>query len=111
MKYYCIGIKGSGMSTLANILYDLGNEVTGYDDAQGYKYTMDGLNKRNIKIFYDEHPIDKDTIVTYSKAFKSDHKEIKRVKKLGLKVKDVYDDWCFGNTWQDDHKSINCDFI
>ena len=27
MKYYCIGIKGSGMSTLAQILYDLGNEV------------------------------------------------------------------------------------
>ena len=37
MKYYCIGIKGSGMSTLANILYDLGKEVTGYDDAKGYK--------------------------------------------------------------------------
>ena len=27
MKYYCIGIKGAGMSTLAQILYDLGNEV------------------------------------------------------------------------------------
>ena len=27
MKYYCIGIKGTGMSTLAQILHDLGNEV------------------------------------------------------------------------------------
>ena len=27
MKYYLIGIKGSGMSTLAQILYDLGYEV------------------------------------------------------------------------------------
>ena len=44
MKYYCIGIKGSGMSTLAQILYDLGNEVSGYDDARGWKYTEDGLN-------------------------------------------------------------------
>ena len=39
MKYYCIGIKGSGMSTLANILSDLGHEVSGYDDARGYKFT------------------------------------------------------------------------
>ena len=32
MKYYCLGIKGAGMATLANILYDLGNDVVGYDD-------------------------------------------------------------------------------
>ena len=88
MKYYCIGIKGSGMSTLANILYDLGNEVSGYDDERGYKYTVEGLNARGIEIFYDEHSIDEDTIVTYSKAFSPDHKEIKRVKELGLKIKD-----------------------
>ena len=88
MKYYCIGIKGAGMSTLANILFDLGNDVSGYDDAKKYKYTEEGLNKRNIKIFYDEHPIDKDTIVTYSKAFSSDHPEIKRVRELGLTMKE-----------------------
>ena len=88
MKYYCIGIKGSGMSTLANILYDLGNEVSGYDDSKGYKFTMEGLNARGIEIFYDAHEIDKDTIVTYSKAFSPDHKEIKRVRELGLTIKD-----------------------
>jgi len=88
MKYYCIGIKGAGMSTLANILSDLGNEVSGYDDYRGYKFTEEGLNKRGIEIFYDDHEIDKDTIVTYSKAFSADHKEIKRVRELGLTVKD-----------------------
>ena len=72
MKYYCIGIKGAGMSTLANILHDLGNQVSGYDDVQGYKYTMEGLNARGIEIFYDAHEIDQDTIVTYSKAFSPD---------------------------------------
>ena len=88
MKYYCIGIKGAGMSTLANILHDLGNQVSGYDDVQGYKYTMEGLNARGIEIFYDAHEIDKDTIVTYSKAFSPDHKEIKRVRELGLTIRD-----------------------
>ena len=88
MKYYCIGIKGTGMSTLAQILHDLGNEVSGYDDAKGHKFTQDGLEKRNISIYYDHtHPIDKDTIVTYSVAFKEDHKEMKRVRNLGLTVK------------------------
>lgn len=76
------------MSTLAQILYDLGNEVSGYDDARGHKFTQDGLEKRGIPIYYDhDHKIDKDTIVTYSVAFKEDHEEMQRVKKLGLKIK------------------------
>lgn len=88
MKYYCIGIKGAGMSTLANILYDLGNEVSGYDDVYDHKFTEEGLEKRGIKIYYDNtHDIPKDTIVTYSVAFSENHKEIKRVKELGLQIK------------------------
>ena len=88
MKYYCIGIKGTGMSTLAQMLYDMGNVVTGYDDAKDYKFTQKGLEERGIKIFYDSnHPIDKDTIVTASRAFSDDHPEIKRVKELGLTFK------------------------
>ena len=76
------------MSTLAQILYDLGNEVSGYDDARGHKFTQDGLEKRGIPIYYDHnHEIDKDTIVTYSVAFKEDHEEMQKVKKLGLKIK------------------------
>lgn len=88
MKYYCIGIKGTGMSTLAQILYDLGNEVSGYDDAKDYKYTQKGLEERNIPIYYNgSHSLDKNTIVTYSVAFSEDHKELKRVKELGLPIK------------------------
>ncbi len=88
MKYYCIGIKGTGMSTLAQILADLGNEVSGYDDAKDYKFTQKGLDDRKIKIYYDnDHDIDKDTIVTYSVAFKEDHKELKRVREAGLTIK------------------------
>ncbi|MBR2828530.1 MAG: UDP-N-acetylmuramate--L-alanine ligase [Bacilli bacterium] len=87
MKYYCIGIKGTGMSTLAQILHDLGNEVSGYDDARGYKFTQKGLEEREIPIYYDQnHEISPDTIVTYSVAFSKDHPEIKRVESLGLRI-------------------------
>ena len=87
MKYYCIGIKGTGMSTLAQILFDLGNDVSGYDDNTEYKFTQKGLDERGINIYYDgNHELDPDTIVTYSVAFSPDHKEIQRVKSLGLKV-------------------------
>lgn len=88
MKYYCIGIKGAGMSTLACILNDLGHQVNGYDDSKEQKYTEEGLKSRGIKIYYDAHDIDKDTIVTFSKAFREDHPEIVRVKKLGLKIQE-----------------------
>ena len=87
MKYYCLGIKGAGMSTLAEILYDLGNEVTGYDDVKTHVFTEEGLEKRNIKIYTDSsYELNKDIIVTYSAAFKEDHPEILRIKEAGLKI-------------------------
>ena len=88
MKYYCLGIKGAGMATLANILYDLGNEVVGYDDVVDHKFTEEGLDKRGIKIYHDnEHPLDKDMILTHSVALKEDHREIVRAKEAGLQIK------------------------
>lgn len=87
MKYYCLGIKGAGMSAIACILHDLGHFVTGYDDATDYKFTEDEMNKRCIKIFYDnEHAVDKDTIVTYSRALKQDHKELQRMRDIGASI-------------------------
>lgn len=88
MKYYCIGIKGSGMATLACLLHDLGNSVSGYDDVKDYKFTQTGLDDRNIEIFYDgSNNLSSDTIVTYSKAFSTNHPEIKRVMDLGVVIK------------------------
>ena len=88
MKYYCLGIKGTGMSTLAQILHDLGHTVSGYDDIREYKFPQKGLEDRKIKIYYGhDHNIDKDTIVTYSVAVKEDHKEFQRVKEMGLNIK------------------------
>ena len=48
MKYYCIGIKGSGMTTLACLLSDLGYEVSGYDDVKDFQ-----LNDETIKYIID----------------------------------------------------------
>ena len=86
MKYFCVGIKGSGMSTLAQILSDLGHTVAGYDDNKNHTFTEEGLIKRNIPIYYEQtHPIDKEMIVTYSKAFSLNHPELVFLKNAGLK--------------------------
>lgn len=87
-KYYLIGIKGAGMSTLASILHDLGNKVIGYDDNKHYKFTEAGLDARGIEIFYDQTaPLTKNTIVIYSGSFKETHREIVRAREMGLKNK------------------------
>ena len=87
MKYYCLGIKGAGMSTLACILYDLGFEVIGYDDTIEHKFTEEGLEKRNIKIYHDDSfELDDNTIVTYSVALSLEHKELVRAKGSKAKI-------------------------
>ncbi len=92
MKYYLIGIKGSGMSALAGILYDLGNIVVGYDDSLEYKFTLEGLEKRGIKIYHDDSFIpDDDYIVCCSNAVRDNHKEIKRMNKYNLQIIDYQD--------------------
>ena len=88
MKYYCIGIKGSGMATLACLLHDLGYTVSGYDDTKEWKFTQEGLDKRGIQIYSDSSFLpDQDTIFTCSKAFSEDHSEIQRMLELGVKRK------------------------
>lgn len=91
MKYYLLGIKGAGMSALASILFDKGNEVVGYDNDEGYTHTMEGLIKRNITIYYDNsYALDKDTIVIYTSALKDTHPEMKRVIDAGVKRYSYY---------------------
>lgn len=47
MKYYLVGIKGTGMSSLACILKDMGNVVTG-SDVKEHFFTEKSLDEKNI---------------------------------------------------------------
>lgn len=89
MKYYLIGVKGAGMSALAMLLFDLGYEVAGYDDAKEHRFTEDKLIEKGIKIYNDTNDyMDKDTIVVRSTAIFLDHKELLKAQELGL---DIYE--------------------
>ena len=47
MKFYFIGIKGTGMSALACFLKDLGHDVKGCD-VNRYIFSQDNLDNHNI---------------------------------------------------------------
>ena len=47
MIYYFIGIKGSGMSSLAQVMHDLGYNVTGSDKPDHF-FTEVGLIQKGI---------------------------------------------------------------
>lgn len=49
MEYYLVGIKGTGMSSLACMLYDLGYSVRGCDVLEDFDF-LEELKKRNIQI-------------------------------------------------------------
>lgn len=86
MIYYFIGIKGSGMSALACVLYDLGYNVTGSDKTDHF-FTEEELIKRNIKMLpFSETNIKKDMVIIKGNAFNDDHIEVKKAKELGLKI-------------------------
>ena len=85
MKYHFIGIKGSGMSALAQIMYDLGNEVQG-SDVTHHLFTEDELVKKGIKILpFDRNNIDEQMIVVIGNAFDESNEEVKRAIELNVK--------------------------
>ena len=84
--YYLIGIKGSGMSALAGILFDLGYEVKG-SDVEKHFFTEEGLIKRNIEVLpYNKDNIKEDMIIIRGNAIKDDNEELIRANELELKI-------------------------
>lgn len=85
-KYHFVGIKGSGMSSLAQILFDLGHEVQG-SDIEGYVFTEIALKNKGITILpFTAENIKEGLTVIQGNAFADTHEEIARAHELGLKV-------------------------
>ena len=79
--YYFIGIKGTGMASLAVILYDLGYEVCG-SDLDKHFFTEDELVKRGIKIYsFNPDNIKEDYTVIIGNAFLEDFPEVIEARK------------------------------
>ncbi|GEK28556.1 UDP-N-acetylmuramate--L-alanine ligase [Furfurilactobacillus siliginis] len=84
--YYFVGIKGSGMASLALILHDRGDRVEGSDIDQ-YTFTQRPLEQAGIKIYsFDPANLHEGLTVIAGNAFPDTHPEIVRAKELGLTV-------------------------
>ncbi|KIX90101.1 UDP-N-acetylmuramate--alanine ligase [Staphylococcus microti] len=90
-KYHFVGIKGSGMSSLAQILFDLGHDVQGSDIEQ-YVFTEIALKNKGITILpFTADNIKEGLTVIQGNAFADTHEEIARAHELGLKVVRYHD--------------------
>lgn len=86
MIYYFIGIKGSGMSALAQVMHDLGYNVMGSDKPDHF-FTEEELIKKNIKILeFNPDNLNTNMIVIQGNAFNDDFIEVKRAHELNLKI-------------------------
>lgn len=85
-QYHFIGIKGCGMSAMAQILHDLGNDVQG-EDTESILFTQSLLEKRKIPAYpFGNAPLSCDMKVIASNAFGDEHPSLVNCKKMGLSV-------------------------
>lgn len=80
------GIKGAGMSPLAQIMHDMGKYVQGSDIDQHF-FTEDRLRERGIEILpFDPENIKENMTIIAGNAFPDDHPELLRAKELGATI-------------------------
>ncbi|WP_085991661.1 UDP-N-acetylmuramate--L-alanine ligase [Oceanobacillus senegalensis] len=81
--YHFIGIKGTGMSALAQILHDSGEIVQGSDVDKRF-FTQEALEHKNIPIYpFSESNIKEEYTIIAGNAFPDNHIEIEEAKRLG----------------------------
>lgn len=87
--YHFIGIKGSGMSALAQIMKKLGFKVQG-SDVEKHFFTQIELDKLGVKILpFNKDNINENLIIVRGTTFNEDNnEEVKRAKELNLKIYD-----------------------
>lgn len=86
MIYHFIGIKGTGMSALAQFMFDLGYNVQGSDKTEHF-FTEIPLIEKGIKILpFDESNIKENMIIVQGNAFTDENIEVATAKKMDLKI-------------------------
>lgn len=89
--YHFVGIKGSGMSALAQILFDMGETVQGSDIEKEF-FTEKALRDKGITILpFNQENIKEGMTIIAGNAFNDDHEEIVRAHELGLPVTRYHD--------------------
>ena len=82
-----IGIGGTSMSGIAQILHSWGIQVTGSDRAESI-FTKE-LEEKGIKVYYHqgkENITNNYDLVVYTAAIKEDHEELLQARNLGIKT-------------------------
>jgi len=79
-----IGIGGSGMNGIAEVLLNLGFNITGSDLKESYAVRR--LKERGAKVFIGHNPknVEGADVVVYSSAVKEDNVELVRAKELAI---------------------------
>lgn len=84
--YHFVGIKGSGMSALAQILHDVELEVQGSDVEKRF-FTQLSLEQSGIRILpFNKENIKPGMTIIAGNAFPDTHEEIQEAMKLGLPI-------------------------
>jgi UDP-N-acetylmuramate--alanine ligase len=84
--YHFVGIKGTGMSALAQVLHDMNYKVQGSDVEKRF-FTQKALEEKGIKILpFSKENIQPGMTVIAGNAFPDTHEEIEEAHRLGLPV-------------------------
>lgn len=84
--YHFVGIKGTGMSPLAQILHDMNYKVQG-SDIEKELFTQKALEERNIPIYpFSKENIHTGLTVIAGNAFPNSHEEIQEAQNQGVPV-------------------------
>ncbi|GIP33684.1 UDP-N-acetylmuramate--L-alanine ligase [Paenibacillus sp. J2TS4] len=102
-NYHLIGIKGSGMSAVAQILDDLGHHVQG-EDIEAPLFTQIPLEARKIPTYsFGQAPLTRDMTVIASNAFADTHPALVRCEQLEINVQRYHQ---FLGNWMKNYTSI-----
>ncbi len=85
-KFHFVGIGGIGMCGLAELLHNMGAEVTGSDLTRGAQ--VERLERLGIKVYlgHKEDNIDQPDVVVYSSAVDSTNPELRAARKKAIPI-------------------------